>query len=399
MVSQNSAAFYECVPDRVSRRRVRRASGARWTPCAELLPDNAERMLRRAHRLRLFLKGGNMKLHACSLLGLLAVGASAQSPSQQPDVADLREALAGCRSSFTSVQSDVVVTATHTDDYYRVFTAFPIPKMRERRGRFVADRHTYRLDLAAESAAVPEYGLPAETNFWDGQRRLTVESSPISDGASGSLWTQPGAATPLDYGYTHKGIWYADLLAQPGFRVTGMVTTDGAGPLLRVEGPGELGKRLRVLFRPDWGYLAVRAELRHEPPIEDTGCETWIVDEARLVNGLWLPVQASRRWSVVKQGREVLLSEISMRMTSPKVGDDCAELLQPPTLPPGALVVDRDNKVIYEVREDGSLDYAGQMNKRSGQTSAMPHSWVWLGLTIIGLATVSGAVMRRKGAR
>lgn len=328
-----------------------------------------------------------------------STAALAQPAAVPNNLHSLRAALTRTRNRFTSVTTDLVAVARHTEDYDRTFTEVPLPRMRERHGRFIADRTTYRLDYGAIPPGPGELGVPSETLFWDGKRLLALEQSPLSNGMSGSLWWRPGAGTPLDYAYTHKGVWYSDVLARPGYRMAGVTADEDGRCLIIAEGPAESGRTLRVAFAPDRGYMAVRADLSAVPDREESGSATWIVDEARDVNGLWLPVRARMEKYLEIDGRSVLMSELTLTLTSPQTGLDCTKLLQPPSIPAGTMVTDRDARAIYEATPTGSLRYLGPQGSPAGPMTAMQHPGPWLGVALLGAAAVSSVALRRKTAR
>lgn len=83
------------------------------------------------------------------------------------------------------------------------------------------------------------------------------------------------------------------------------------------------------------------------------------------------------------------------------MGQNVADLLQPPAFPRHAAITDQDTGVIYVPGPNGSLIKAGEVKRQTGIVALVHQPWFWLGLAIVGLGItgIAIAIAKRRPAR
>jgi hypothetical protein len=339
---------------------------------------------------------------ACALVPVGALAASAAPPQGAPGIETLRQKLVGVRSAFRSVRAEVHRERRWTDDYYRLTgTPASAPATHRSEGTWAANNAA--VYMAYRTSADDASGSPASSMlaFTDGRRRVRVEENALTGRQDVFIATRPGAPdSPLEYGFTNRGTWYSDVVATPGFRVTGESRDPTLGRLLLVEGPSGPRGRLMVSFACDRGHLAVRTEARAQPEAERSSRTVWRVTSAERVAGVWLPVAFEWEWSLLEKGRVVPMDRRTYRVTAPEVGADCRALLRTPEFRAGAMVHDEDKQAYYRVADDGSLQFAGKVGDRAPTWPLMLGPGAWLSVAGLGaVLAVGGAGYARRAGR
>jgi hypothetical protein len=319
------------------------------------------------------MRGHARWMSARYLTALVAATAAVLSvvvPARAETLDSLRAALARTRCDFTSVRATVRETISYTDAFHRL-TQSPLDGKAQGvyTGKWAAKRKRVwqygRTVWRKQSGTV--YGNWRWASY-DGSRRITVDELNRPDRPQQVYISKRFrlGGTPLDYGYTFLADWYADVLAAPGFRVTGSTLDPKYGKLTIVQGTTSRGVSVTIRFASERGYLAVSAEVA-EPAANCPGyVEAYRVDELRKVAALWVPIRGSYEWRMGDDGKPVTVQTKRFALTDVKVGQVPGSVFSPPAYLPGSLVRNEIERTDYKVGTNGELLFQGLMGDRSG---------------------------------
>ncbi len=336
---------------------------------------------------------------ACAALVGLSVPSTAQAA---PEIERLIKALAHRAETLTCVRGDIAFRVHRTDAYYRLTGAPPSsPDDRAGRGTWAADRRSVYVEYV-EDKARPGNPSGRKIVAWaDGQRRVRIEENPASNTQDVFLSSKPAVPdNPLEYGYTHRGAWYADILRAPGFRVVGSGRDPLFGRTVTVCGPIGHGQQIEITFATEAGPIAIRAERRDKNERDRSSRTVWSVLQTSTRAGTVLPTRYRWEWYLIEKTRPVLLQVRDGELVSSRLTAERSELLSVPQFRSGALVRDEDKQCYYRVAQDGSLEFAGNMGDRGPLDPIGLGPAAWLSIVGVGGAlAVGGTGLARRSVR
>ena len=268
--------------------------------------------------------------------------------------------LAPLDASFPAVHARVSVITTSTPAYYRLLH---VPSSRPSRTTGDADWSVkggkFHISWTNAGGAGHKAAPIHHTEIFDGRREFQIdESVRISGGEAELVWDRPlDLRNPMEFGYTHRGQWYHEILRGGSFRVTAAPAGTRRSDVTILTGDLPSGAHLKAFLDRDRGWMVVRLE----EVLADGDLCVFEAADIKKVRGVWLPLKGIFTWSMPDGGREVALTREQWVLRDIRVGPVPDSLFVSPRLIPGAVVTSEGDGRIYRVGMHGVLIPAGRV--------------------------------------
>jgi hypothetical protein len=304
----------------------------------------------------------------CLCLTVLLGSAHASGQGHSYTLDDLLVGLRQNKERIKSIKASyVLVTATNSQEqelqgnsgYTGAPTSHPIPSSTRQHivwiykdGKYFCTEEVNEVNERGEPIhrSTPKY----ESTEWDGKTGHTIAYEPtklskksVRDLVDVHDRENIFIPSPLLYGYRPSLGWVVDAIQDGHFALIGLTRSNDMGTLCTVEGFDKLGEPTQFVIAPERGYLAVQLTRKVNDKITLVDSCTRLA----LVDGFWFATDGKSETLDAKgkpNGGTIDWME-GAQIEVNKVDDSVFDIPHPP----GSVIVDHDNHIMYEIGAHG----------------------------------------------
>ncbi len=324
---------------------------------------------------------------------------SAQLP--QPDMAKVLADLTAWPERIKSIDVVFEDTDYFTEDFYHLMNvsrgSFANPQM-SRVEWAIKGSHSYRNTTLLDENGLSGKNSLTDTSIFDGSVKHDLQSGvgsygrPINSGYV-QRTKHINYLSPLVFGLQVGGRWIIDVLKSGSYTLEGVTQDPKFGPLYIVRWQNQKGAKTRFWFAPNYDSLAVRIETESSDGKINA---QYLCSDVVSKDGFYFPLNGTKEWRCVQDGRSILLSKEGMKTISVDV-NKVADTLFDTNLPAGATLFNKDTQEGYRIGADGTKT----VDERTAQQwTSFPLQWLFiLSCTSLILIGVTGFLKWRRPSK